>query len=58
MTQSSPAAAGVDTLRRRAIRHEYFAVGWNTPGAAAARAAYVRYAAPTGRSQACRSGSK
>jgi divalent metal cation (Fe/Co/Zn/Cd) transporter len=39
MAQTSPAAAGPEALRRRAIRLEYFTVGWNIVEAAVALAA-------------------
>ena len=38
MAQTSPAASGPDALRRRAIRLEYFTVGWNIVEAAVALA--------------------
>jgi divalent metal cation (Fe/Co/Zn/Cd) transporter len=39
MAQTGPAASGLEALRRRAIRLEYFTVGWNIVEAAVALAA-------------------
>jgi divalent metal cation (Fe/Co/Zn/Cd) transporter len=39
MARTGPAAAGPEALRRRAIRLEYFTVGWNIVEAAVALAA-------------------